>query len=311
MLDNQSEQHRALQLLNSEKTVCLSCRCFLRNRPMQICIHPLLYLYFFTMAILTSWETTAGAAAALIVHELGHWMACCLTGDSIDSLELTPFGGIMTYAQGKAPSKGIRGIVIAAAGPAANYLILLIVSTFSEVLEYDLQKAIVSSNAAMLCINLLPVLPLDGGRILFCLGYYVFPVVRLIAILSGMGIAAGIGFLLLSVYGAIELGYLNCSVTIVGFYLAYCSWKCRTQMMTENLYAILQERMDDVQPLRRIRRYRVSENTRLINLVSLLGNSFECEFVYADNRIERRISEDMLCKKLLEAPMQSIGEAFL
>lgn len=43
------------------------------------------------------------------------------------------------------------------------------------------------SHAAMLTINLLPALPLDGGRMVFSLGYYVFGVSGLIAAADGDG----------------------------------------------------------------------------------------------------------------------------
>ena len=277
---------------------------------MRIRVHPLCYLYFVSMAILTSWQTAVGAIAALFVHEFGHIAACCLTGDSIAQIELTPVGGMMTYAHGKVPSKGVKGSCVAVAGPVANYLFLMFLGTFPDLFESTLRKAIIVSNAAMFCLNLAPVLPLDGGRILFCLGYYVFPVIRLILFLSRMGIAAGIVFVLFAVYGAIQYGCLNCSILIVGLYLAYCAWICRSQMTIENLYAIIQEKMDDTRQLRPIKLYQVTEEIRLTRLVPLLAGSYLCEFICTMKETEYRITEKELCKKLLEQPFLSVGEAF-
>lgn len=278
---------------------------------MKIRIHPLCYLYFASMAVLTSWQTTVGAVTALLVHELGHIAACRLSGDLIERIELTPVGGMMTYAQGKAPSKGIKGIGVAAAGPAANYLFLMLLGVFPDLFPFNMRKAIVASNAAMFCLNLAPVLPLDGGRILFCLGYYLFPVARLILLLSGMGIAAGIGFVLFAVYGAIHFGCLNCSMIIVGIYLSYCAWTCKAQMSIENLYAIIQERTDDKRQLQPIKLYRVSGETKLIRLAPLLAGGYLCEFIYTDKETAYRITEKMLCSQLLEQPYLSVEEAFL
>ena len=64
---------------------------------MQICIHPLLYLYFFTMAILTSWETTAGAAAALIVHELGHFLTAKAFGVKVQEFAIGMGPALLHY----------------------------------------------------------------------------------------------------------------------------------------------------------------------------------------------------------------------
>jgi len=277
---------------------------------MRIRIHPLCYLYLISMVVLTSWQITLGAVVALLVHEFGHIIVCRLMGDSIEQLELTPVGGMMTYAHDKAPSKGIKGSCVAAAGPAANYLFLMFMGAFPDLFEFSLRKSIAASNAAMFFLNLVPVLPLDGGRIVFCLGYYIFPVARLILLLCGMGIATGIGFILLALYGAIKLRCLNCSMIIVGIYLSYCAWTCRSQMTIENLYAIIQERTDERRQLQPIKLYHVSWETKLIRLAPLLAGGYLCEFVCTDKETEYRITEKALCRKLLEQPFLSVGEAF-
>lgn len=277
---------------------------------MKIRIQPALYFYFATMMALTSWQTGAGAAAALFVHELGHIAACRLSGDMIDRIDLTPFGGMMTYAEGRTQNKGIRGICEAAAGPAANYLFLLLLGSMPELFERELLIALISSNAAMLCINLLPVLPLDGGRVLFCLGYYVFQTSRLISVLSWLGVAAGGGLIILSVYGIVKLGCLNCSVLIVGCYLIWCSRKSREQMLTDNLYTVLQEREENCRKIRRIKAYWIHGEIPLIRLVPLLGESYVCEFIYSNGEAECRLPESVLRRQILETPLLSVRAAF-
>jgi len=278
---------------------------------MRIRIHPTLYAYLMMMVLLASWETCVGAIVALFVHELGHCLTSILMKERFERLELTPFGGVMIYESGKSPIKGIRGVVIALAGPAANYLLLASTGLQTPFFDTDLVRAVAASNAAMLMINLLPALPLDGGRVIFCIGYYYLPVSSLIRVLSLAGILVGVGLIVLSIYGLKVLGILNCSVVIVGSYLIYSAWACRRHMMIENLYAVIQE--SDLQ-MKRIQKqiaYRVPMDTSLIQLLPYFSSQTACEFVVSINGYEYRISENGLYSYLLEQPLMAIGNIFI
>jgi len=273
---------------------------------MKLRIHPALYVYLLSMLALSSWETCAGAAVALFVHELGHYAVCCLVHEKIERLELTPFGGVMVYHQGKSPCKGLRGFCVAAAGPAANYLLL----TYINVNQFNINlgRSIVLSCTAMLLVNLLPALPLDGGRMIFSLGYYIFPLSVLIAFLSCMGIAAGLGFLILAVYGFVLHGILNCSILIVGGYLIYSAWQSRAQMLQENLFVVIQEAGENKRLIQSVKTYRIPPDVLLIRLLPYLERKNACEFVFEADGREYRLTERMICRFLLDQPLTSVQE---
>jgi len=275
---------------------------------MKVRIHPTLYIYLLSMLMLSSWQTCVGALVALFVHELGHYSVCCLIHESIENLELTPFGGVMIYRQDKSPSKGWKGFCAAGAGPAANYLLLAYISAHQP--SMDLMRSIVLSCSAMLLINMLPALPLDGGRILFSLAYYIFPLTMLITFLTCMGIAAGIGFLLMAVYGFIAYGILNCSVLIVGGYLIYSAWQSREYLLQENLLVVIQEIGEKKPPIQKIKTYRIPSDVLLIQLLPYLERKNGCEFVFETDGQAYRMSERCLCRLLLDQPTLSVQEAF-
>lgn len=277
---------------------------------MKLRIHPALYAYLFCTLVLSSWQTCVGAMVSLLVHELGHCCVSYLFHEKIERLELTPFGGVIFYEEGKSPHKGIQGICIAAAGPMANYILLACIAVLDQWIDRELLYAIASSSMAMLLINLLPAFPLDGGRIIFCLGYYFFPLNALIRILCCMGIAVGIGFLCLSIYGLISQGILNCSVLIVGGYLIYCAQKSREQILLENFYTLIQETDDEEQQIKRVNAYRIPSNTPILHLIPFLGKNVACEFIVNLNGDEYRISEKHLCRMLLNHPSITIADAF-
>lgn len=259
---------------------------------------------------MSSWKTCAGAVFALLVHEAGHYCASRMVHERIDRLELTPFGGVMHYEEGKSPCKGIRGACVAIAGPTANYLALLCLTRFSDQFDTALMRAVLSSGIVMILVNMLPALPLDGGRLIFCLGYYIFPVTALISCLAWAGVLSGILLIGFAVYGAISYGILNCSLVIVGGYLVICAWKSRRQMMLENLYTVIQEAGDMKQNLRKIQTYRVPLDTGLIQLLPLLGGRVYCDFVAEMDKDEIRISENALRAYIIENPMLSMRDLF-
>ncbi|NHC14538.1 metalloprotease [Motilibacter deserti] len=112
-----------------------------------------------------------GGVAAIAVHELGHALAARGAGATDVRMELTAFGGLTTFAP--APESRLQRIWIAVAGPLTGLLLgvpLLALrfgtgmdphSTASSVLN-----ALLVVTIGWAVLNLLPVLPFDGGQVL-------------------------------------------------------------------------------------------------------------------------------------------------
>ncbi|MGN0995799.1 MAG: hypothetical protein ACI4PG_02730, partial [Candidatus Ventricola sp.] len=274
---------------------------------MRIRIQPLLIVYALIIAACASWQVLLGTFAALAIHEAGHCLAGKLAGETLRSVELTPFGGVITY--GGSPRKGWPGFAVAAAGPLSNYLAMLLAPSASCVLGTELTRAFVQANLAMLCINLLPALPLDGGRMVFSIGYYLLPVSALITVLTRLGIAAGALMLGMAGYGLYMLGQLNGSLVIVGVYLMLCAARSRHVMLAENLYAVVQERCGRQDEVRRVHLFRVPAQTPLYALLDPMERTTACAFVYEDETGEHVVGERQLCLALLRNPTEAIAYA--
>jgi len=113
--------------------------------------------------------------ACVVLHELGHCLAAQNYGVQIHRILLLPIGGMAQF--GNIPRQPQRELVIAFAGPLVNFIIvgiLYLVSGSPERLfddeNYynlpDILSLLLVFNLIMGCFNLLPVFPMDGGRVL-------------------------------------------------------------------------------------------------------------------------------------------------
>ena len=278
---------------------------------MRVKVRPSFFLYLSCVALLASGYACLGAVVALLVHEAAHLAVSRLLGERIETLELTPFGGVMTCASGSSALKGVRGLAVAASGPAGNYLAMALLARMGMqgLLPQEALRQMLTANAAMLAINLLPALPLDGGRMVFSVGYYVFGVSGLIALLTAMGMAVGACFLGLGLYGALHMGMLNVSVLIVGAYLMVCAAASRRTLLSENLYAVIQERQERPRRIARMRLYAVPEAARLISLVEPIERSGASLFCVEDAHGGRRFfSDGDVLDALLARPHATVAE---
>lgn len=199
-------------------------------------------------------------------------------------------------------------MIIAAAGPMANYLLLLLLPALSSVLRHETTRQLLSANFAMLCVNLLPVLPLDGGRVVFCVGFYLFRVAALISLLTALGILAGILMIGLAIYGAARLHLLNLSLVIIGGYLILCAWQSRASMLADNLYTVVQERSHTSGQIRRAALYAVAPDVHLHALLDPMERAAAVVFMYEDAMGRHLISEKQICRALMQNPSATISQ---
>ncbi len=100
----------------------------------------------------------AAFGAAALVHELGHLTAMFLVGASVRGIRITACGPVIDYG-GVSSRREEMGIL--AAGPLAG--IFFAVLCFITDIPFLCYTGAIALLAAM--FNLLPVLPMDGGRL--------------------------------------------------------------------------------------------------------------------------------------------------
>ncbi len=112
------------------------------------------------------------------VHELGHLLAGIILGMKPAKLELKPYGISISFKinpndYNKKIAKGnlleLKKAIVACAGPLTNLIIIII--TLNLRLNIFTSLLIIYSNILLIIFNLIPMYPLDGGRIVKSLIY--------------------------------------------------------------------------------------------------------------------------------------------
>lgn len=126
-------------------------------------------LFYLTKQI----ETYAIAMLFAIVHEFGHLLAGLALGMKPEKIELRPYGVSISFKitpkdYNKKIGEGnlleIKKILVALAGPMVNFIAIIILLNCN--FQIFSQLTLIYANILLIIFNLLPIYPLDGGRIL-------------------------------------------------------------------------------------------------------------------------------------------------
>ncbi len=108
--------------------------------------------------LLTILILAVGIFGSVALHELGHSMVARAKGGYIHEIVLYPIGGAAKISN--LPKRPLDEIMVALAGPAVSLILALI---FSQIERLAFLGYL---NKMLFLFNLLPVFPMDGGRVL-------------------------------------------------------------------------------------------------------------------------------------------------
>lgn len=126
---------------------------------MKFKLHPVLLPFFLFLIMTGSISIYAIIFISLLIHEAGHLLAAYLTGMRIRSCTIMPYGGeIVIWNKHMAPRRD--RFLVALSGPLATLLVLLLAIW----IPFPGDDQVIRIQVALLVLNLLPILPLDGGQ---------------------------------------------------------------------------------------------------------------------------------------------------
>jgi Zn-dependent protease len=115
-------------------------------------------------ASIWGWRYAAGFVALLFVHEMGHYVAARQCGLAVGAPTFIPFVGAWIALKEQPVDAEIEAYV-AIAGPLIGTLGALATYLAGRALDSDVMLAIAYAGLFLNLFNLLPLSPLDGGRI--------------------------------------------------------------------------------------------------------------------------------------------------
>lgn len=148
----------------------------------------------------------------VVMHEYGHALTARYFGIRTRQITLYPIGGVASL-EGMPERPGAQALV-AIAGPAVNFALALLLSVVGWVAGVDVLAApafagggaswlptLVQANLVLGTFNLLPALPMDGGRILKALLSMRMDAVRATEIAARVARVVAIGMGLFGLFG--------------------------------------------------------------------------------------------------------------
>ncbi len=186
----------------------------------RITVHPLALMFPLLSAALGGAGEAAALGIALAVHEGAHLLAARCLNVGVTGLRLMPFGAAISMANPYALAPR-RLFAVAAAGPLGSALALLTAAALSHwgLLSPAPALAFMRVNGVLMLFNLLPALPLDGGRMLWAL--LSSRVGRARAVDAGIRAGQVVAALLaaLAVWGWFARGRFNLSLVLAAVFL--------------------------------------------------------------------------------------------
>lgn len=181
-----------------------------------------LILFYFTKQI----ELYTYIMIFALIHELGHLIAGLLMGMKPEKLEVMPFGVSISFKikveeYNRKIKKGnlleLKKIAVAIAGPITNLLIILLINKFNIA---GLKSAtIIYTNLLLMIFNLLPIYPLDGGRIIKSILHINFGKMKAERYINNVSKVIVIG--ITAVSSIAILYFHNISIFLIDMYLLY------------------------------------------------------------------------------------------
>src|ERR1019366_6398205 len=144
----------------------------------------------------------------VLLHEFGHALACRQVGGTASRIVLWPLGGVAYVDPPPRPGAELWSIV---AGPLVNVALLPVLWTivilsrssgWAEAMpnSYALLGMVWFINKWLLIFNMLPVYPLDGGKILRSLLWFVLGRARSLMVATILGFVGVVGFVILALW---------------------------------------------------------------------------------------------------------------
>lgn len=182
---------------------------------MKVRFHPLFFLLAGVFVVLGKFELLAGYLMGIVAHEIAHNRMAKLRGYNMGIITIMPYGGVVDCGEDYNDSDNI---LIALSAPFFNLTLCTFIVAGWWVYPdiYNYTQDICMANLCLGLVNLLPLYPLDGSRVVISLAKNKLKCIKILRIIT---LIAGIGMLVLGL--ATIFVTLNITIPVFGLFLIF------------------------------------------------------------------------------------------
>lgn len=258
--------------------------------------HPLFIVFAFILVYFGWVNQFFVYMLTLCIHEYAHYFVAKKCGYKLNKVVFMPYGaGLGGNSQIINPK---HEILIALAGPIINLICVILCVAFWWLFPetYSYTETFVFSSLALGTFNLIPVFPLDGGRVAICYFIKKMDKLKVYKIMKFVGFLFSLIFLglfIASVFYAINLTYMFTSVFL--FFSCFGT--------DENVYferTFVSSKTKQIETPIELKSYVVNKGVPLYKLVKYIGGGHYTQFYVLDdnNKVIKVLNESDVIKFL-------------
>ncbi|WP_246131897.1 M50 family metallopeptidase [Paenibacillus hemerocallicola] len=262
-------------------------------------LHPLFSLMMLVSVATGFFVELLTLFVIVLIHELGHVAAAKSFGWNVIRVELLPFGGV-AETEDRGRSSAFQEAAVALAGPLQNAWMALFAVVMSRLGIWDSGWCdyFMTANMMIGLFNLLPVLPLDGGKVMQALMSRWLPYYRTLLLCSLVSLLLAAVLAAAALLGIRSSG-IHLNLLVIALFLVYSNWYSyrnvgfqfmRFLMNREPVMERLIDRGTLAQPIVIYRHRKIAEVVRLFmrdkyHLVYILNDGGRIQAVLPEQKL--------------------------
>ena len=265
---------------------------------LKITIHPLSLVILFLLVYFGWLDDVLFYIVALICHEYSHYYVAKKLGYSLNNLKFSPFGAVLNGTNIYFKKKD--EVMIAFAGPFVNLALALICVALWWLWpeSYIITYSFVLANMSLFICNMLPLFPLDAGRILLAIIKDNKKFAKIYKFYKINSIIASVILIFLFVGSAFDK--INISLLLIAIFLIMSIFDFKNSLYYQ--YSYLDKNESDYSKILPIKEYYIPLDTDKYKILKLIDKNTYSVFNFVDKNgnIIKTLNEKDMMSALLQ-----------